>query len=136
MEKMKDIYCFAAVLEKGESGEYGVYFPDLPGCVSGGESVEEAMRSAKEALLLHLYGMEEDGENIPEPSEPEAIKHAENEFVFLVEANYKVYKGMMKRQRKTCTLTIPAALYTAAKESGLNMSQVFQDALREQLGLS
>ena len=70
------------------------------------------------------------------PAEPEAIKHAENEFVFLVEANYKVYKGMMKRQRKTCTLTIPAALYTAAKESGINMSQVFQDALREQLGLS
>ena len=40
---MKDIYCFTAVLEKGQSGEYDVYFPDLPGCVSGGESLEEAM---------------------------------------------------------------------------------------------
>lgn len=94
---MKDIYCFVAVLEKGQSGEYGVYFPDLPGCVSGGESLEEAMKNAKEALLLHLYGMEEDGENIPEPSEPEAVKHTENEFIFLVEVNYNVYKEMMKR---------------------------------------
>ncbi len=133
---MKDIYCYAAILEKGKEGGYGVYFPDLPGCVSGGDTMEEAMRDAKEALLLHLYGMEEDGEKIPAATSPDKITHAENEFVFLVEVNYKLYKGMMARQRKTCTLTIPAALYAAAKESGVNMSQVFQDALREQLGLN
>lgn len=62
---MKDIYCYAAILEKGKEGGYGVYFPDLPGCVSGGDTMEEAMRDAKEALLLHLYGMEEDGEKFP-----------------------------------------------------------------------
>ena len=132
---MKDNYCFAAILEKGEKGEFGVYFPDLPGCVSGGKTIEEAMKSAKEALLLHLYGMDEDGENIPEATDPELIKHGDNEFVFLVDANYKVYKGMMQRQRKTCTLTISAALYAAAKESGLNLSQVFQDAIRAELGM-
>lgn len=131
---MKDIYCYAAILEKSKEG-YGVYFPDLPGCTSGGDTIEEAMKDAKEALLLHLYGMEQDGESIPDPSAVESIKPKEGEYVFLVEGNYKLYKGMMKRQRKTCTLTVPAALYVAAKESGLNMSQVFQDALRDQLGL-
>ena len=103
--------------------------------ISGGETVEEAMKSAKEALLLHLYGIDEDGEDIPEPTDPELITYGENEFVFLVDANYKVYKGMMQRQRKTCTLSISAALYAAAKESGLNLSQVFQDAIRAELGL-
>lgn len=131
---MKENYCYTAVLEKGTEG-YGVYFPDLPGCVTGGETVERAMKEAKEALLLHLYGMEQDNETIPEPTAPNAIKPAENEFLFLVDVNYSLYKNMMKRQRKTCTLTIPAALYAAAKESGINMSQLFQDALREQLGL-
>ena len=40
---MKDIYCYAAILEKSKEG-YGVYFPDLPGCTSGGDTIEEAMK--------------------------------------------------------------------------------------------
>lgn len=79
---MKDIYCYAAILEKSKEG-YGVYFPDLPGCTSGGDTIEEAMKDAKEALLLHLYGMEQDGDEIPDPSAVENIKPKEGEYVFL-----------------------------------------------------
>ena len=51
---------YPAVFEPSGEG-YGVYFPDLPGCISYGDSYEDAQRAAAEALGLHLYGMEKDG---------------------------------------------------------------------------
>ena len=47
---------------------FGVVVPDLPGCVSAGDSVEDALDMAKEAIEFHLEGMVSDGENIPAPS--------------------------------------------------------------------
>ena len=58
---------YLAVFEPSESGGYSVYFPDLPGCISYGESYEEAQHEAEDALGLHLYGMEKDGDILPEP---------------------------------------------------------------------
>ena len=58
---------YLAVFEPTDTG-YAVFFPDLPGCVSYGSDFEQAQREAKDALGLHLYGMEEDGDQIPPPS--------------------------------------------------------------------
>lgn len=124
-KNMKERYCFPAVLEKGDN-EYGVYFPDLDGCVTGGATVEEAMKNADEALLLHLYGMEEDGLCIPEASDPASVAVEQGEFVLLVEVNYKLYKTMMNRKRKTCTLTVPAGLYAAAKRAASTCRRCFR----------
>jgi predicted RNase H-like HicB family nuclease len=63
---------FMAIIEAGNSG-FGVVFPDLPGCVSAGDTIEEAARNAEEALGLHLRGMIEDGEEIPSATPPEKI---------------------------------------------------------------
>lgn len=52
---------------------YGVMFPDLPGCVTQGDDLEDAMRMAREVLALHLFGMYRDGDPIPEPSTPESV---------------------------------------------------------------
>jgi predicted RNase H-like HicB family nuclease len=70
---MATVY-FTAIIEAGGAAGYGVYFPDLPGCVSAGDTVEEAARKAEEALSLHLAGMVEDGEEIPAATPPEKIK--------------------------------------------------------------
>ncbi len=51
----------------GEPGSYGVVFPDLPGCTSGGATLTEAARNAAEALSFHLEGMAAARERIPEP---------------------------------------------------------------------
>jgi len=56
----------------GPTEGYGVVFPDLPGCVSGGDSVQLAATNAAEALSLHIEGMVEDGLPIPSPSSPDA----------------------------------------------------------------
>jgi predicted RNase H-like HicB family nuclease len=58
---------YAIVIEKAATN-YSGYVPDLPGCVATGATVEETERLLREAIALHLDGMEEDGIPIPEPS--------------------------------------------------------------------
>ncbi|HET7281228.1 MAG TPA: type II toxin-antitoxin system HicB family antitoxin [Sphingomicrobium sp.] len=61
---------FPAQIEKGDKS-FGVWFADLPGCVSAGHSMAEAIHGGHEALALHISGMIEDGQSIPAPSAPE-----------------------------------------------------------------
>ena len=51
---------------------FGVVFPDLPGCISGGDSVQQAAECAVEALALHIEGMTAEGLPVPDPSPPDA----------------------------------------------------------------
>jgi predicted RNase H-like HicB family nuclease len=59
---------YIALIHKDAESDYGVSFPDLPGCVTAGRSLEEARELAQEALALHVAGMIEDGEALPAPS--------------------------------------------------------------------
>lgn len=64
---------YVALLRKEADSDYGVEFPDFPGCVSAGRTLEEAQRQARRALELHLAGMAEDGEPISSPSSLDEI---------------------------------------------------------------
>jgi len=66
---------YAMIVEKGERN-YSAYFPDLPGCVATGQTLEELKQAMREALELHLHGMREDGLPIPEPSLVEYVEAA------------------------------------------------------------
>ncbi|MGB6725199.1 MAG: type II toxin-antitoxin system HicB family antitoxin [Terracidiphilus sp.] len=55
-------------MHKDKDSDYGVSFPDFPGCITAGSTLEEARRMAVEALTLHIEGLREDGEGIPKPS--------------------------------------------------------------------
>jgi predicted RNase H-like HicB family nuclease len=59
---------YIAYLHKDRKSDFGVSFPDFPGCITAGKTLEESRRNAEEALALHITGMIEDGEAIPEPS--------------------------------------------------------------------
>ena len=61
---MKNEYLFPAIFTPEENG-ISIEFPDLPGCLPCADTMEEAVKNATEALGLHIYGMEEDGEDIP-----------------------------------------------------------------------
>jgi predicted RNase H-like HicB family nuclease len=58
---------YAIVIEQGPNN-LSAYVPDLPGCITTGKTVEEVERNMREAIALHLEGMKEDGEPVPEPS--------------------------------------------------------------------
>ncbi|MCF8367410.1 MAG: type II toxin-antitoxin system HicB family antitoxin [Bacteroidales bacterium] len=59
---------YLIIFEKNKQGHYGAYVPDLPGCVSIGDTLEEAKQNIKAALELHLEGMKMEGYIIPNPS--------------------------------------------------------------------
>src|ERR1700744_5015638 len=59
---------YIAYLHKDGKSDYGVSFPDFPGCITAGRTLDEARRMASEALAFHVQGMREDGEQIPDPS--------------------------------------------------------------------
>jgi predicted RNase H-like HicB family nuclease/uncharacterized protein (DUF1778 family) len=60
-------------LHKDGNSDFGVSFPDFPGCITAGRTLQEAYRLAAEALSLHIAGMIEDGKEIPEPSTLDAL---------------------------------------------------------------
>jgi predicted RNase H-like HicB family nuclease len=64
---------YIALIHKDANSDYGVSFPDLPGVVTAGSTLDEARTMAEEALALHLEGLAEDGEAVPEPSSLEAV---------------------------------------------------------------
>ncbi len=64
---------YIGLIHKDADSDYGVSFPDFPGVVTAGTDLDDARRMAEEALALHVEGMIEDGEAIPEPSSLEAI---------------------------------------------------------------
>jgi predicted RNase H-like HicB family nuclease len=64
---------YIAYLHKDRKSDFGVSFPDFPGCVTAGRTLEEARRKAEEALALHIQGMAEDGDAIPKPSKLDEI---------------------------------------------------------------
>lgn len=59
---------YIAYLHKDRKSDFGVSFPDFPGCITAGRTLEEARRRATEALSFHIAGMIEEGEKIPPPS--------------------------------------------------------------------
>lgn len=67
---------YIALIHKDADSDYGVSFPDLPGVISAGGTLDEARAMATEALAFHLGGLAEDGEAVPEPSSLEAIMSA------------------------------------------------------------
>lgn len=66
---------YIALVHKDEGTSYGVSFPDVPGCISAGDTFEEAVANAAEALAGHLALMKDDGDAIPVPRSFEQLRH-------------------------------------------------------------
>lgn len=127
----KDRYVFPAVLTYEEGCEIAVTFPDLPGCATSGETEEDALAMGKEALGLHLWGMETDGDEIPSPTPLRSVETEENETVTLIEVYMPAVRLSQENRSVNRTVTLPAWLNAKAMECGINFSQLLQNALKE-----
>lgn len=130
---MKSTYFYPAVLHYAADG-ISIYFPDLPGCTSCSATTDEAVKDAKEALGVHLYGMEKDGDPIPEPSPIDELTLAANEIPLLVDVFMPTVRARIETRFVKKTLSIPAWLNAEAEAAGVNFSQVLQESLKERLG--
>ena len=59
---------YAIVIETAPGSNYSAYVPDLPGCITTGNTIEEVKHNMQEAIELHLEGLREDGLPVPQPS--------------------------------------------------------------------
>ena len=124
----------------GELGNYGISFPDVPGCISVGTSLDEALANGAEALAFHLEGMAEDGEKPPVPRTLDAIK-ADPEFAFEFSEPHVValvpYEPPTRSVRINITMDerLVAAVDRAARQEGGSRSGFLANAVREKLGL-
>lgn len=130
----KDRYLYPAIFEFNNDG-ISVTFPDLPGCISFGMQDEEAVSMAKEALALHLYGLEKDQEEIPVATSSKEIQLSDNQAIVLIEVWMPPFRYEMNNQSVKKTLTIPRWLDDVAKEHNVNYSYLLQEAIREHLGI-
>ena len=84
---------------------------------------------------LHLSSMEDDGDEIPEPTEILKVKHAKNEAVVLIDVFMPRVRDAIENKAITKSVTVPQWLNNAAREEDINFSQALQDALMEKLGI-
>ncbi|TJU89030.1 MAG: CopG family transcriptional regulator, partial [Mesorhizobium sp.] len=64
---------YIGLIHKDAGSDFGVSFPDFPGVITAGKDLDDARSMAEEALALHIEGLVEDGDAIPEPSSLEAV---------------------------------------------------------------
>jgi predicted RNase H-like HicB family nuclease len=124
---------YLAVLEPGEDGSYGISFPDLPGCFSFSDNLAEAATMAAEAAELHIYGMERDGETIPEPSTTLPKEKTDGMVVMPVTVHPDLYKMKRDNERIKTNITLPAWLKRIAEEQKVNYSRLLEGALIDYL---
>lgn len=124
---------YLAILEPGEDGSYSISFPDLPGCFSYGNSLEEAQYMAAEAASLHVYGMEQDNEKIPTPSTILPKEETEGNIVMPVTIHPDLYRMKRDNERVKTNITLPAWLKRIAEEQKVNYSRLLEYALIDYL---
>lgn len=125
-------YIYPAIFKK--DGEfYTVRFPDLEGCYTQGNDLQDAYEMAADVLCLTLYDMEEEKGDIPPASDVCEVETEHDEFVSLVTCDTLEYRMYYDNKAVKKTLTIPAWLNTMAEREGVNFSAVLQSALKKEL---
>jgi len=132
---------YIALFEKVEGKEaYGVVFPDFPGCISAGNTFDEAMQMAHEALAGHVNLLKEDGEDIPAPRTLDQIKRSWEDWKEW-EKNYDFVVGYvmllpLKTSAKRVNIMLDETLLTQIDKVTKNRSSFLAEAARRMLGIA
>lgn len=127
-------YHYFALIEK-EDDMYNVSFPDLPGCFTFGESLDEAIVMAKDVLEGWMLIIEDDQEDIPVPSGYASLvkKLEDNQMLQLIIADTEYVRKRERNKAVNKMVTLPAWLVDLGKEKKVNFSQLLQQALKDEL---
>ena len=137
MTSNSPIYVYPAVFTPEPECGYYIHFPDIENCFTSGDSIEEGIMMAEEALALMVYtNYEEKGVPAPSSTHIKDIKLGDNEFASYVTCDTTQCRRKFGTRAVKKTLTIPEWLNEAATREHINFSQVLQDALKERLNVS
>ena len=127
---------YPAVFHVAEEGGFWITFPDLPECMTQGDSMQEAYEMAVDALGLALTSREQEKQAIPTASEVNQIPVGKDEYCVIIEFDMLAYKKRTNSKAVKKTLSIPEWLNEEAVSLGINFSQVLQEALMQKIGAS
>ncbi|MEE1032546.1 MAG: type II toxin-antitoxin system HicB family antitoxin [Ruminococcus sp.] len=126
-------YVYPAVFTPEDTG-YSVFFPDLDGCYTCGDDLQDAIMMAEDVLAYVLYDMEKEGKEVPKASRiADIVVESPDDFVNYIACDTIEYAKMHNNRAVKKTLTIPEWLNEAAIKAGINFSQVLQEALMEKV---
>jgi len=120
-------FIYPAIFHKNGDGSYTISYPDLPGCITEGKSLGNAMYMAQSALTQWIDYLTDKNQKIPDASPEKKIKTANGDFINLVCAEIKNTKAVKR------TVSIPKWMDDRVAQAGLSLSRVLQDALKEKL---
>ena len=118
-------YAYPAIFHKNEDTTYTITFPDLPGCISEGKSIANAIFMSQAALTQWIEYLNDKKMQLPAPSQLASIHAEDDEFVNFVCIDYKENRAVKR------TVSIPKWMDDLVIESGLSLSRVLQDALKQ-----
>lgn len=123
-------YFYPVILEPEEVG-YSVYVPDIKGCATQGENMEDVLEMVQDAIGLMLEDVQE--KDFPTPSKPEDIKLTGKQFVIMVPFDTLAYEQKYNTKPVKKNLSIPAWLNSLAEENHINFSHLLKTALCDKL---
>lgn len=126
-------YIYPAIFTPEENDRFSITFPDIDGCYTCGDDLEDGMDMAQDALSLMITHLEDEKREIPPASAINNLDVKGNGFATYISCDTTVYRRLMNNTAVKKTLSIPSWLNDAAIAAGLNFSQVLQDALKAQL---
>lgn len=116
-------YVYPAIFHSNEDGTYTITYPDLPGCISEGKTLANAMYMAQSALTQWIEYCTDKKQEIPQASAIQDIEAKADEFVNLIRADVRENRAIKR------TVSIPKWMDDKVAEAGLSLSRVLQDAL-------
>lgn len=129
------VYVYPATIQPEEDGRFSIWFEDLPGCATSGETLPEAIMMARDAMGGWLDCAIANGDEIPSPSSLSTVNSESGQDVALIDMDLEAYRRENDQRAIKKTLTIPSWLNTRAERAGVNFSQVLQQGLKEHLGV-
>lgn len=120
-------YVYPAIFHSNDDGSFTITYPDLPGCISEGKTLGNAMYMAQSALTQWIEYLTDQKEVVPSASSLTDINTDSGEFVNLIRADVKDGRAVKR------TVSIPKWMDDRVSEAGLSLSRVLQDALKEKL---
>jgi predicted RNase H-like HicB family nuclease len=114
---------YPAIFHKNKDGSFTITYPDLPGCVSEGKSLGNALYMAQSALIQWIEYLSDKKQEIPKASSVGDIQTSYGEFINLIRAETRDGRAVKR------TVSLPKWLDEKVVESGLSLSRVLQDAL-------
>lgn len=129
---MSSKYFYPAIFEPEEQG-FSVFVPDIPGCMTQGDAMDEALEMVQEAIGLMLEGKDE--AEYPASSIPSDIQISDKQFVMMVCFDKMAYDKKYNSKAVKKTLSIPAWLNELALKRNINFSNLLQNALMRELNV-